>query len=31
MVIGLEVMALWDRLQKDSQPVQAQQLVGQDT
>lgn len=31
MVMGLEVMALWNMLQKDSQPVQAQQLVGQDT
>lgn len=29
--MGLEVMALWDILQKDSQRVQAQQLVGQDT
>lgn len=30
MVVGLEVMGLWDILQKDSQPVQAQQLVDQD-
>lgn len=31
MVVGLEMMVLWDILQKDSQPVQVQQSVGQDT
>lgn len=31
MVVGLEAMVLWDILQKDGQPVQVQQSVGQDT
>lgn len=31
MVVGLEMMVPWDILQKDSQPVQVQQSVGQDT
>lgn len=31
MVVGLEMVVLWDMLQKDSQPVQVQQSVGQDT